>query len=355
MCKNNYMNLVRILLILFSLTSSTNPIPAPTRILVGAPPTPVVSGEIWLVADRWGAYPGVLVATITNGDLQKTQGIHFPPYWEQAFDYHVLVAVSDRPAASAPPAPYEDFAYGPVGHPEYLSRFTNIYLSPPLSARQLGKDWDEALRALGHSAGDSLMLPPPARRTIQLEYPDGTPLADAQVPVLMFASNENHCGEPVGIDLGIFKTDAEGRISLMATDSSLALLKGFLKQQVGGPAGTVFTFVPDVIVGVDQDITIKHLWELPQYDYAVWLRNSDNQPIARAHVVACDNSDACGAGCGPLFGAPKSDEMGVLRFREGDLREMRSLTLVNAVGQKRDLTNAEMKKLFTTHQLHLVW
>lgn len=348
------MDLSRVLLVLFSLAGFAMPVPRLARILAGAPPAPVVSGEIWLIANRWGAYPGVLVASITNGDLHAREGIQLPRYWEQAFNYEVLVAVSNRPATSAPPLS-EDSAYLASGRPEYLKRFPDIYFSPPLPAQSFGKDWEEALQAVGHTSGDVLILPPPARRTIRLEYLDGKPFVDAEVSVSMYGSNENHCGVPVGIGLGIFKTDANGEISIVATSCSLALDKGYFEQENGGPAGTMFKFVPYVIVGGDQDITVKRLWELPQRDYVVWLRSSDNRPIARAHLVACDNFDGCGVGCGPLFGALEFDGAGVIRFRYEDLREMRNLILVNAAGQERYLTDAEMKELLATHQLHLVW
>jgi hypothetical protein len=347
-------NLSVVLLILTTLMGLSNRTPRPTRILAGAPPAPVVSGEIWLIANRWGAYPGVLVATITNGDLHAREGIQFPPFWEQAFSYKVLLAVSNRPAASVPTL-YQDSAYQVSGRPQYLNRFSDIYLSSPLTAKRRGTNWEEALQALGHTSGDVLTLPPPARRSIRLEFLNGKPFVDAEVPVSMYGSNENHCDAPVGIDLGLFTTDTNGEISLVTTNSPLALSTGYYEQQRGGPTGTMFTLVPYLIVDVDQNITVKRLWELPRYDYVVWIRESDKQPVAHAHFAACNNFDGCGEGCGPLSGAPESNVLGVIRFRHEDLREMRSLTLVNAGGQKRDLTDSEMNELFRTHQLHLAW
>lgn len=190
---------------------------------------------------------------------------------------------------------------------------------------------------------------------IRLEYPNGKPLVGAEMPVLMFGSNENHCGAPVGIKVGMFKTDANGEIAFGATDSSLALNKGYWERENKGPAGTMFRFVPSLIVGNGRDITVRHLWKLPQYNYTIWLRDTRDGPIAHAHVTGCDNFDGCGVDCGALSGSPESDSLGVMRFRQQDLREMRSLTLVNAAGQKRSLTGPEMKELLTTHRLHLVW
>jgi hypothetical protein len=347
------MNLLLFLVALLSFTGI--PVPKPTRILAGVPPEPVVSGAIWLIANRWGAYPGVLVATIQDGALHARTGIQFPPYWEQAFDYKVLVAVSNHPTAPAPSA-NEDSAYevGPQP-PAYLNGFSDIYVSPPLAAQQLGKNWQQALQEVGRTSGDALVLPPPLRRTIRFEYPDGKPLARAQVYIALYGSNQNHCDVPVGIELGGFKADSKGEISFTATNSAIAIHKGHFEQESGGPAGIMYTFHPDVIVNCDQHIILKRLWDLPQREYVLRLRTPDNHAVAHARLNGCDNFDGCGTGCGPLVGSPESDGQGVMRFRQQDLREKWSLTLVNAAGQERRLTDSEMNKLLTTHQLHLVW
>ena len=326
----------------------------PTRILIGEPPAPVVAGEVWLIANRWGAYPGLLVGTIRDGELQVRPNSEFPRYWGQASDYKVLVAVSGQPV-DMPHSQSEDHAYGTVGRPEYLERFPVIYLSPPLPARNLGKDWEDALWEMGRPAGNTLVLPPPTPRTLRLIYPDGKPLAGTELHVSLYGSSENHCGVAVGIDLGGFTTDANGEISLLATNSALALNRGYFVESTGGPAGTMFSLMPDLIIGADQHITVKQLWTLPSYEYVLQLQTQDKRPIVHARLTACDNPDGCGAGCGPLYLIPESDESGVIRFRYQDLRELQSITLVDAAGQKRNLTNPEMRELLTAHRLHLTW
>ena len=84
------------------------------------------------------------------------------------------------------------------------------------------------------------------------------------------------------------------------------------------------------------------------------LRTAGNQPIAHAQLTACMNWDGCGAGCGPLR-APESDASGIIRFREKDLRGMRSLTVVSRDGKDRNLTDLEMRELLMTYQLSLQW
>ena len=325
----------------------------PLQIFFGDTTHPAMTGEAWLIANRWGAYQGVLVATIRNGKLEVRPSVQFPSYWEQAFDYKLLLAIADQPVG--PPASLvEDFAYGTVGPPEYLKRFSTIYLSPPLPPEKLGKDWPTVLQQIGHLTGSGLVLAAPIQRTIRLLYPDGRPLVSAQVPVRLYGSSENHCGVAVGIDLGIFTTNANGELALVAPRASLALSMSYFETKGDGPAGKAFSAREDVIVSGEPVITVKQLWTLPQHDYVVRLSTTKNQPIAHAHLTGCMNFDGCGAGCGPID-APESDASGTIRFRGRDLRVMRSLTVVSADGKERNLTDSEMHDLLSTYQLDLRW
>jgi hypothetical protein len=328
-------------------------VPRPARIFFGDRAHPVVTGEAWLVANRWGAYPGVLVATIRNGKLEERGSVQFPQYWEQAFDYKLLLAVAAQPVG--PPASLiEDFAYGTVEAPEYLKRFSTIYLSPPLAAEKLGNDWPTGLEQIGHLTGSDLVLPAPTRRTIRLLYPDGRPLAGARVPVSLYGSSQNHCGVAVGIKLGDFATNTRGEVAVVAPNSSLALSIGYFEAEAHGPAGEAFSPRQDVIVSGEPMTTVKKLWSLPQRDYVLRLRTASNQPIVHAHLTACMNFDGCGGGCGPI-GAPESDTSGMIRFREEDLRVMRSLTVVSEEGKERNLTDSEMRELLLAYELNLRW
>jgi hypothetical protein len=314
---------------------------------------PVVSGEAWLIAHRWGANPGVLVATIRNGKLETRPAFPFPPYWEQAFDYKLLLAVTDKPVG--PPASLiEDFAYLGSVNSGYLKPFSAVYLSPPLPAKALGKDWPTGLQQIGRLTGSDLILAPPVRRTIRLLYPDGRPWAGAWVPISLYGSSANHSGVAVGIELGGSTTNAAGEVSVVAPNCPLALGIRYFETGANGPAGTAFSAKQDLIVGSEPQITVKEVWTLPEHDYVVRLRTADSQPIAHAHLTACINFDGCGAGCGPMR-APDSDASGTIRFRERDLRQMRSITVVNEQGKERDLSDSEMHDLLTSYQLDLQW
>ena len=237
-----------------------------------------------------------------------------------------------------------------------------------LAAENRGEDWKTALKGLGHFTGDELVLPRPSQRTIRFLYPDGKPLAGTRVSVSLFGSNYNHCGVTEGIILGEFFTNADGEINVIAPDSALAFDlprgPGDFKEVAGGPTGTAIVGGDDLIVGSEQNITVKRLWTLPEHDYVLKLRTAENQPIAHAHLEGCwiDPPGCVVPSCQPLGypeGGPvralESDGAGAIRFRHSDLRQLESITVIDAHGDKRSLTKSEMRELLTTYHLNLVW
>ncbi|MGA8875652.1 MAG: hypothetical protein WB555_08960, partial [Candidatus Korobacteraceae bacterium] len=230
----------------------------PARIFFEDTNHPVVSGEAWLIANRWSRYQAVLVGTIREGKFEQRKNVQFPQYWEQAFDYKLLLAISDRQVEA--PISFEtdnaysiNFAYGADPWPEYLKQYKTIYLSRPIPKDNLGKDWETALKDLGHVTGDELVLPRPSQRTIRFLYPDGKPLAGTRVWVSLFGSNANHCGVVLGIKLGEFVTNADGEIHVIATDSPLEFGLPYFKEVAGGPIGAAIVRGDDPIVSSDQN------------------------------------------------------------------------------------------------------
>jgi hypothetical protein len=189
--------------------------------------------------------------------FEQRKNIEFPQYWEQAFDYKLLLAISDR-ALEAPSSFQTDAAYGWAGQwPEYLKRFQTVYLSTPLAKENHGEDWETALKGLGHVTDDRLVLPRPHQRTIRFLYPDGKPLAGARLWISLFGSSANHCGAAAGIRLGEFVTNAEGEINIIATDSPLAVGVPYSEEVAGGPSGAAFAWFNDLVVGAEQEITVR--------------------------------------------------------------------------------------------------
>ena len=341
--------LLVLFLTMFGPLRATDP---PTKILFGDLTHPVVSGEAWLIANRWGAYQAVLVGTVRKGRFEQRASIQFPQYWDQAFDYKLLLAVSDL--AAEPPKSFEtDDAYGWFG-PDYLQHFPTVYLSASLAKENEGRDWTTSFRELGHFTNGELILPRPARRTIRLLYPDGKPLARTRLSVSLFGSNENHCAVAVGIWLGDFVTSAEGEIDFVAPKGTIVIGAQYFQKVEGGPTGTAFAPQGGLLIGSDATTTIKRLWTLPKHEYSLRLRTPANRPIARAHLEGCLFQPPCLSGCGPLR-APESDASGVIRFRYDDLRELGTILVVNAQGTKRNLTDSEMRELMTTYRLNLQW
>jgi hypothetical protein len=324
-----------------------------TGMFFGDAAHPVVSGEVWLVANRWGAYPAVLVATIRNGSLEERRNVVFPQYWEQAEDYKALVGVADH-AVPAPESFEVDDAFGTGQLPNFLKRFSGLYLSPPLSREKLGSDWRTALTNLGQGKSDQLVLPRPTRRTIHFLYPDGKPLRGATVSVLLFGSTANHCGFPVGIPLGVPVTNQQGEISFVASNTPLAVVRSYYEAQSGGPAGVAYAIRAYLTTGGDQEITLRESWSLPEYDYLLTIHAPDSKPIEGVAGEACLWDVGCGASCGPI-GNAASDSAGVLHFRTEDLRAMRTIRLVDAQGKVRNLDNEEMRTLLTAHESTIVW
>jgi len=323
-----------------------------------------MSGQAWLIANRWGVYQAVLVGTIREGRLEQRENIEFPQYWEQAIDYKLLLAVSARqveaPSSFEMDAPY---GYFDKKWPEYLKQYETVYLSRPIPRDNLGKDWETALTGLGQLAGGELVLPPPSQRTIRFLYPDGKPLAGTKVWVSLYGSDYNHCGVVLGIRLGEFATNAEGEIHVTATDSPLVFGLSYFEEVARGPTGTGIVYGDEPIVSSEQNITVKRLWTIPEHDYVVDLRTAENQPIAHAHLEGCwiEPPGCVVPSCQPLgypergWPAPESDQSGVIRYRHRDLRLLDSVTVIDAHGRKRSLTDSEMIELLTTYHVNVVW
>jgi hypothetical protein len=330
--------MVILLLCFAALTAAAQP----ERLFLGDASHPIPNGEAWLIANRWGATPAVLVGTIRNGILEKREIQSFPQYWEQAFEYRLLIGGSDSPMP--PPQRNEtDWGYGLDSPDDYLKRFQYFFLSPPFA-----KDWVAELNRIG------AIVPRPVRRTIRFLNMDGNPLTAANIVVSVFGSNRSHCGFAGGIKVGTFLTDAEGRISFVAPPSPLAIAYRYSEEQTGGPAGLAFAFRNDLITGSERDMTLRKWWTLPAYDYSVTVRPA--RPGIRAD--ACLFDIPCGAGCGPVIRANSlrvTNGAGVLRFRARDLREMEHVTLVDSEGDERALTEAEMRELLTAHHVTIAW
>jgi hypothetical protein len=247
-------------------------------VYLGGSANPAASGHVWLVANCWGYYPGVLVATVRNGRLEN-RPVKQARCWEDAYDYKVVVGISERAVADPSRSEVED-GYRFFESGDYLRQFAAIYVSAPLGKAKLGADWPAALSGLGD--GDSLFLPRPARRTIRLLFPDGSPLKGATFAVALYGTSQNHCGAAAGIDLGSFQTDAGGEVSLVAANAPLALRRHYWEEEGGGAR---LVGRDSVITDSGQAITVRKWWDLSEYDYRATIETRSGDPIAGAHLL----------------------------------------------------------------------
>jgi len=320
---------------------------APLRICYGDPAHPLASGEVWVVANRWGDYPGVLVATIRAGCLVPGPQTARPPHWNDASNYKLIVAVSK--VAASPKATIKE-----LGYEMDVAPFVAVYLSPPFLS-----EWQTALEALGtKDAGGALVLPPPHRRTFRLIYPDGRPLRYAKIPVELFGSGWNHCGGAAGIPLGAFTTDGDGRLTVVATPGPLAFLREYWIPRENGPANGAWELDTSVITGGADEPVVSRMWTLPEFEYLVNIRTRGGKPVRGVRLEACLWRFPCGAGCGPLppsNGGLSTDANGQMRFRDEDLRRMGQVTAVDREGNRYTLTAPELATLLNDHRLTLLW
>jgi hypothetical protein len=89
-------------------------------------PDRIAYGEVWIIANCWGAYLAVLAGTSRDGLFNEREIASFPPYWKQAFDYRLLIGGSDQ---SIPPSEGTETerGYG-TGDPECLLQKVSFHL-----------------------------------------------------------------------------------------------------------------------------------------------------------------------------------------------------------------------------------
>jgi hypothetical protein len=128
---------------------------------------------------------------------------------------------------------------------------------------------------------------------------------------------------------------------------------GYYEEENGGPAGKALTAKSDLVVGGEDEITVRKLWTLPEHDYAVHLRTSEHKPLAQARLKFC-STGGCGSDNCDLQDV-ESDASGLMEFTAEDLRSEGSITVVDRNLKERELTPSEMKQLLTKYELSVDW
>lgn len=342
-------------MVLFLWCTLTGQPQPPAQVFLENSSHPIPSGEVWLVAHKWGFYPASLVATIRNGRLDPLRGPAQVASAVGVIDFRLFVAISDHSLPARELRDVENAYFGDLTDGSHADSY--FYLSDAFKKAEPRSSWMAALSQMGRAAqGGVLILPRPGTRVVRMLYPDGRPFAGARIEVSLFGSAENHCGMPAGVSIGTYETDSNGRISFTAALGPLALDQHYYREESAGAAGVRFVLEAWVLTGPGQNITEQRLWNLPQRPYALTLRTGPGTPLVGAKLSGCLWNEVCGAVCGSIpLGGKASDSAGLLQFEERDLRSMETISVVNADGEERELNESELRQLMTTGRLAFEW
>ncbi len=252
------------------------------------------------------------------------------------------------------------------------------YRTPNISPAVIQTDLIGSLNSLGRatslSTGETrLILPAPATRRITMLYPDGRPAANADVAVSVYFYDYGHCGGHEGLPLGTFRTDNKGTFSVMAPLVPLFLDDiTYLEDAGSGPAGAAYSYNTGLKLGPEETIVLKKRWQLTQDDYLLddfelRVLTAKGAPMRAVDISWQERRNiACGAG---QHGG-ETDKRGVARI-ELIPEIIESFTLMQSHGQTavtigefealkskgmvRDLTDSELRTLFSRHKLTIRW
>jgi hypothetical protein len=251
------------------------------------------------------------------------------------------------------------------------------YRTPNISPGVVWTDLAVRLNSLGQctalQTGETrLILPAPSERRISMLYPDGRPAVNAEVQVSVYFYDMGHCGGHEGLPLGTFRTDNKGTFTVLSPLVPLFIDDVTYFEDAGsGPAGKAYSYNTGLKLGPEATAVLKKRWELTQDDYlldAFELRVLDAKgaPMRGVEISWEERRNLCGGG--QHWG--ETDVHGIARI-ELIPEIIESLTLMQSNGQAtvtegefeelkskgkvRDLTQRELRMLFSRHKLTIRW
>ena len=339
--------MARLLLVaLLSVAACTQKPPQRYLISIDAESSTISSGTVWLYGYSWYGLRKVKLADIENGravlplDTEKLKRDLNP---HSNTEVYVLVVQ--------------------IGEHHW-------YRTPDISPEAMWTDLPGLLNSFGRTAtfsggGTRLILPSLSKRRITMLYPDGRPAANADVPVSVYLYDRNRCRAHEGLPLGTFRTDAKGTIEVPAPLVALYLDEITYYANVGtGPAGIAYSYNSGLKTGPEENLVLKEQWELNENDYLleeVDLRvlTVTGRPRPGINIYGQWTTNTCGGG--DRIG--QTDSKGIARvgldpsftalglmiggpYSEGD---------PEADNKWRDLTDSELRELFSKHKLTIRW
>lgn len=310
-------------------------------ISAGAPANKVASGTLWLYSYSWYGLQRYQLGVIQNGLV-------------------VLPLDTDRVKREANPHP-DTSAYVVV-----IQAGEHVWFrTPDIDPDRFWIDLPGAVRRLGRGTelptGETqLVLPAPVRRHVTLLYPDGRAKANFDLDVSMYLWDENHCGVHEGLPLGHFRTDARGTIEVPAPLVPLYLDGLEYYASVGtGPAGPAYSRNTGMKIPADEAVEVKVAWTVPEFPVQLRVLTPGGQPHAGVDVYANWNTNTCGG----HDRVAQTDGTGTVRLNLD--ATFTGLTLMlggpysagdsQGIKNTRALTGAELRKLFSEHELTVRW
>jgi hypothetical protein len=325
----------------------TLPAPAQTRsqrkyvICVGASSEKLVSGTLWLYSYSWYGLQPYKLAAIQNG-------------------LAIVPLDMDRLKREADPHPNTSAYVVVIQAGEHL-----WFRTPDIPPDGFWTDLPRAMRLLGSieelpTGETQVVLPAPTRRHVTLLYPDGRPKRNLDLTISIYLWNQNHCGVHEGLPLGNFRTDAKGTIEVLAPLVPLYVdgLEYYLSGGTG-PAGPAYSSNMGMKIPADQTVVVKVAWEVPQFTVQLQLLTPTGRPRPDVNVYGNWSTNTCG-------GADRIAQTNARGIVQLDLdATFTGLTLMrggpysagDSEGDKntRELTDAELRELFSKHQLTIRW
>jgi hypothetical protein len=231
-------------------------------------------------------------------------------------------------------------------------------------------DLSGAVNSLGQAhaspAGETeVVLPNPTHRHITLLYLDGRPAANADVTVSIYLWNKNHCAVHMGLPLGTFRTDKRGTIEVRAPLVALYLDDIFYYENVGtGPAGVAYSNNTGLKLSTEKEIVLKEGWQLIDDDslldeFELRVLTATGRPRSGVNIYGNWSTNTCGGG--DRIG--QTDSKGIARIDLDPSFTRLGLMIGGPYSagdpefkdKSRDLTNGELRELFSKHKLTIRW
>jgi len=309
-------------------------------ILIGTESDKLASGTLWLYSYSWYGLQNYNLATIQNG-------------------LATVPLDTDRLKREVDPHPNTDAYVLVIRIGEHL-----WYRTPDISPDLFWTDLPGAIRSLGKATAlptreTQLILPSPTKRHITLLYPDGRPKANTDLTVSVYVSEQNHCGLHEGLPVGTFRTDKNGTIEVLAQLIPLYLGIAYYQNLGAGPAGVAYSANVGMKIGSEETVVAKEEWEVTSVTVELKVLTPSGRPRRGVDIYGNWSTNTCGG----HDRIAQTDSKGVARIDLDPTFTALALMIGGPYspgdpeGDKntRDLTDAELREVFSKHRLTIRW